>query len=75
MRLASSLLRAAGFVFAIHLALAQSPQIASDRLSQLRYRYIGPVGNRVIAAVSVPGDPNVYYVGAASGGIFKTTDG
>jgi len=33
------------------------------------------VGNRVIAAAGIPGDPNVYYAGAASGGIFKTTDG
>jgi hypothetical protein len=31
-------------------AFAQSPQIASELLSQLRYRYIGPVANRVIAA-------------------------
>ena len=43
--------------------------------SQLQYRYIGPVGNRVSAVVGIPGDPNVYYAGAASGGIFKTTDG
>ena len=42
---------------------------------QLRYRHIGPVGNRVIAVVGLPGDPTIYYVGAASGGIFKTTDG
>jgi len=28
----------------------------------------------VIAAASIPGDPNVYYAGAASGGIFKSTD-
>jgi photosystem II stability/assembly factor-like uncharacterized protein len=41
----------------------------------LRYRYIGPVGNRVAAAVGVPGDPNIYYAGAASGGIWKTIDG
>jgi len=53
------------------LALAQS----SPDFSQLRYRYIGPVGNRVIAAASVPGDPLTYYAGAASGGIFKSTDG
>ena len=43
--------------------------------SQLRYRYIGPVGNRVSAVAGVSGDPNVYYAGAASGGIWKTTDG
>src|SRR5215475_12705427 len=50
-------------------------QIPSEQLNQLRFRYIGPVGNRVISAASVPGDPNVYYAGTASGGIFKSTDG
>src|SRR5215831_13833556 len=59
---------------ALGLVVAQPPQISPDVYSQLRYRYIGPVGNRVIAAVSVPGDPNIYYAGAASGGIFKSTD-
>jgi photosystem II stability/assembly factor-like uncharacterized protein len=49
---------------------AQTP----DVYAQLKFRYIGPVGNRVIAVVGVPNNPNVYYVGAASGGIFKTTD-
>lgn len=42
--------------------------------TQLRYRYIGPVGNRVSAVAGVVGDANVYYAGAASGGIWKTTD-
>ncbi|HEV2315722.1 MAG TPA: hypothetical protein VGR94_10480 [Candidatus Acidoferrales bacterium] len=42
----------------------------------LRFRFIGPtVGNRVAAVAGVPGDPNVYYAGAASGGVWKTTDG
>lgn len=41
----------------------------------LRYRHIGPVGNRVTSIVGVPGQPNIYYAGAASGGIWKTTDG
>jgi hypothetical protein len=40
------------------------------------FRFVGPrIGNRASAVVGVPGDPNVYYVGAASGGIFKSTDG
>ncbi len=43
--------------------------------NDLRYRYIGPVGNRVASVAGVPGDPNVYYAGAASGGVWKTTDG
>ena len=48
---------------------------AASIASQLRYRYIGPVGNRVSAVVGIPGDANVYYAGAASGGIWKTVDG
>ncbi|HEX9754713.1 MAG TPA: hypothetical protein VGA42_03365 [Gemmatimonadales bacterium] len=42
--------------------------------AQLRYRHIGPEGNRVSSVAGVPGDRRVYYAGAASGGIFKTTD-
>jgi photosystem II stability/assembly factor-like uncharacterized protein len=40
----------------------------------LRFRYIGPVGNRIAAVAGVTGDANVYYAGAASGGIWKTVD-
>ncbi len=50
-------------------------QVDASWYGRLRYRYIGPVGNRSIAVAGVPGDPNIYYAGAASGGIFKTTDG
>ena len=57
------------------LPRAQSQALLTpDLYQQLRFRYIGPVGNRIIAIAGVPGDPNVYYAGAASGGIFKTTD-
>jgi len=65
------LLSSAGFLFAQRTHGNNS----STPFGQLRFRYIGPVGNRAIAVASVPGDPNIYYVGAASGGIFKTTDG
>ena len=57
------------------LVRAQGPQIDPQAFSQLKYRYIGPVGNRAAAVAGVPGNPYIYYVGAASGGIFKTTDG
>lgn len=43
--------------------------------SSLKYRYIGPDGNRVIAVAGEPGNNNIVYAGAASGGIFKSTDG
>ena len=51
--------------------VAQDPaQTSGSFFDQLEYRHIGPVGNRVSAVVGVPGDPNTYYFGAASGGIF-----
>ncbi len=46
-----------------------------DLYGRLHWRFIGPEGNRFSAAAGVPGDPQVYYVGAASGGIYKTIDG
>lgn len=41
----------------------------------LQYRSIGPVGGRVCRAAGVPGDPLTYYAAAASGGLWKSTDG
>ncbi|HKJ33490.1 MAG TPA: hypothetical protein VKA34_16760, partial [Balneolales bacterium] len=41
----------------------------------LRFRFIGPGGNRVSAVTGEPGNPNVYYAGGASGGVWKSTDG
>src|SRR5262252_4993364 len=49
---------------------AQQPNVDA-----LRWRYIGPVGNRVTSIVGIPGKPYVYYAGSASGGIFRTLDG
>src|SRR5215472_8580956 len=57
------------------VALSAQVPIAPDAYRQLKYRYIGPVGNRATAVVGIAGNPWTYYVGAASGGIFKTTDG
>ena len=50
-------------------------QIDPEIYSSLRYRHIGPPGNRTSAVMGEPGNPLVYYIGASSGGIFKTTDG
>ena len=52
-------------------ALAQP---APDQLGGLKFRHIGPVGNRTLAVTGVPGDRHVYYAGAATGGIWKTED-
>ncbi|MCH7474593.1 MAG: sialidase [Gemmatimonadetes bacterium] len=53
-------------------ALAQ--EITPDLFSALKYRHIGPPGNRTSAVAGVSGDPMVYYIGASSGGIWKSTD-
>ncbi len=53
------------------LAQEIDPQIYGS----LQYRHIGPPGNRTSAVVGESGNPLVYYIGASSGGIWKSTDG
>jgi photosystem II stability/assembly factor-like uncharacterized protein len=50
--------------------------VGADSLN-VKFRNLGPSvgGGRVAAVVGVPGDRNTYYVGAAAGGVWKTTDG
>jgi photosystem II stability/assembly factor-like uncharacterized protein len=41
----------------------------------LRWRMIGPFrGGRTVAAAGVPGRPNLFYVAASNGGVWKTND-
>ena len=62
-------------VFIIYPLPGFAWQINPEIFDQLKYRYIGPVGNRVSAVVGISGNPQVYYAGGASGGVWKTTDG
>ena len=42
----------------------------------LRYRLVGPSrGGRVTTVTGVPSQPRTFYMGVASGGLFRTTDG
>ena len=44
--------------------------------SGMSWRQIGPFrGGRVAAVAGVPSQPDTYYLGAALGGLWKTTDG
>lgn len=44
--------------------------------SSMEYRSIGPHrGGRSAAVTGVPGEPNLFYFGAAGGGVWKTLDG
>ena len=64
-----------GCLLIILLPTLVCSQVESNIFKDLSYRFIGPEGNRVIAIVGEPGNPMVNYIGAASGGIFKTDDG
>ena len=57
---------------------ASAPQVAhvdENLFGAMRWRQVGPFrGGRVLAVTGVPGEPNVFYFGAASGGIWRSTD-
>jgi photosystem II stability/assembly factor-like uncharacterized protein len=52
-------------------------EIVPELFQYLKWRNIGPANmmGRVADIEGVPGDPNIVYVGSASGGIWKTTNG
>ncbi len=55
---------------------AHAQQADADEDGQFRFRFVGPrVGNRIASVAGVPGDSSTYYAGAASGGVWKSTDG
>ncbi|RME97971.1 MAG: hypothetical protein D6772_09655, partial [Bacteroidetes bacterium] len=55
------------------LLLAQSYD--SALYSSLEWRSLGPYrGGRSAAVTGVPGQPHLYYFGAAGGGVWKTQD-
>jgi photosystem II stability/assembly factor-like uncharacterized protein len=42
----------------------------------MKWRLIGPFrGGRVLAVTGIPGNPNVFYFGGVSGGVWKTVNG
>ena len=58
------------------LTLTVSAQtVDSSFFNGLRYRLVGPSrGGRVTTVTGVPSQPKTFYMGVASGGLFKTTD-
>jgi photosystem II stability/assembly factor-like uncharacterized protein len=54
---------------------AAAQQVDTTLWTRLHYRFVGPEGNRAVAVVGEPGNSLVAYVGAASGGVWKTEDG
>src|SRR5215472_229562 len=58
------------------IALAQGRRGGGTPIPEgLSFRFMGPaVGNRISAAAGIAGDPTTYYIGAASGGVWKSTN-
>ncbi len=55
---------------------SNTPTYPEELYSSLEYRSIGPYrGGRSAAVTGVPGEPNLFYFGAAGGGVWKTLDG
>jgi photosystem II stability/assembly factor-like uncharacterized protein len=72
--------KSASLTLAALLAAAAFPAHAGldpDRLAGLRARNVGPAGmsGRVAAIEGVAGEPDTVYVGAATGGLWRTTSG
>jgi photosystem II stability/assembly factor-like uncharacterized protein len=72
------LFAAAAAAFAqVHAQTGAQPAPAVDpaRFDGLRYRLVGPPrGGRVTTVTGVPSRPSTFYMGVASGGLFRTTD-
>ncbi|MEI6669391.1 MAG: hypothetical protein WCP29_14660 [Acidobacteriota bacterium] len=73
---------ALGAVVALLFAIGLNAQgrgggpVSDLMVEPLRFRYMGPESaGRISAVAGVPGDTKTYYAGAASGGVWKTTDG
>jgi photosystem II stability/assembly factor-like uncharacterized protein len=56
-------------------AAAPAAQVPDSFLGAMRWRQVGPFrGGRVLAVTGVPGEPSVFYFGAASGGVWRSSD-
>ena len=65
---------------AVHAQPAARPtmlaNVDSSLFNGLHYRLVGPSrGGRVTTVTGVPSQPKTFYMGVASGGLFRTTDG
>ena len=51
------------------------PSVDPALFTGLEYRLVGPArGGRVTAVAGVPSQPHTFYMGVASGGVWRTTD-
>ncbi len=74
------------FLTAVALAGALTPEAAASQqrsdttrlgaqAEPLRFQFMGPsTGGRIAAVTGVAGDPRTWYLGSASGGVWKSSD-
>jgi photosystem II stability/assembly factor-like uncharacterized protein len=54
---------------------ASAQQFPEKMFQEMRWREIGPLrGGRTRAVAGVPSQPNVFYIGAVNGGVWRTND-
>jgi photosystem II stability/assembly factor-like uncharacterized protein len=72
-----------GLFFSLVLSIQAQSTLQSETMQNidsaffkgLRYRLVGPSrGGRVTTVTGVPSQPKTFYMGVASGGLFRTTD-
>jgi photosystem II stability/assembly factor-like uncharacterized protein len=75
--LTTAVLLAAFIPFSMRAQQAPPRSPEMDALKRLTFRNIGPANQagRVSVIVGVPGNPFVFYVSGANGGVFKTVNG
>jgi photosystem II stability/assembly factor-like uncharacterized protein len=57
------------------VSAAGAQQLSGNGFGALQWRMIGPFrASRTKAAVGIPDQPNVFYIGAVDGGVWKTDD-
>jgi len=57
------------------LGVSQAQQYPESMYQEMRWRMIGPFrGGRTQAVAGVPSQPNLFYIGAVNGGVWKSDD-
>ena len=71
----SSSLQAGAEPRSVPASIADYPTVDQSFLNALQWRTVGPFrGGRAPAVAGDPDDPQVFYMGTAHGGVWKTTD-
>ena len=57
------------------VSAASAPPAEVSPMSKLEWRSVGPyIGGRVVAIAGVPGQQNLFYMGAVDGGVWKSSN-